>query len=114
MLAVLSPIALIAISIQIGENAKPIGLIQLPITFIHVTRRVYQATVPFAHTMGKLSLINRTVCILDRTHSMPTDLPTAQSRHVYELSLVLITRTIYIIELVQLVRFGLSLQRLCV
>ena len=67
MLAVFLPVALIAIAIRIGENTKAISLIQLPLTFIHVARRVYQTTVTLAHATGPLALIDRPIFVLDCT-----------------------------------------------
>ena len=88
MLAVLLPVSLIAIAVRIGENAKAVRFVQLPFTFISVSRWVDQATVPLAHTIGPLALIDRPVCILDCAKPMPTDLPPAQPRHINKLSLV--------------------------
>ena len=66
MLAVFLPVSLVAVSIGIGENTKAIRLVQLPFTFIGVSRWVDQATVPLAHTVGPLALIDGPIRVLDR------------------------------------------------
>ena len=102
MLAVLLPVPLVAIAVRIGENAKAIRLVQLPFTFIGVSRWVDQATVPLAHPVDPLALIDGPIRVLDCAETMPTDLPSAQPCHVDESSLVLIACSINIAKLVQL------------
>ena len=65
MLAVLLPVSLVAIAVRICKNAKAIRLVQLPFTFIGVSCWVDQATVPLAHTVDPLALIDGPIRVLD-------------------------------------------------
>ena len=113
MLAVVKPVALIAVPLEIGEDTAPIGLIKLPFAFIHVTCRVDKPTVALAHAMGPLALIHRAIRVLYRSKPMPTYLSTAQTGQVDKFALVLVPRAVDIIKLIQLVVILLLLRMLC-
>ena len=113
VLTVLMPVSLVAIAVRICENAEAIRLVKLPFTFIGVSRRVDQATVPLAHTVDPLALIDGSISVLDCAETMPTDLASAQPRHVNESSLVLISCAINIAKPVQLMLSMFFLLRIC-
>ena len=101
MLAVVDPVALVGVALNIREDTSTVCLVSGPVAFIHVACWVDQATIALSQALVPHAFIDGAIRILDGTQAVSDCLTPVQPRNNNKLAFVEIARAIDISEVVQ-------------
>ena len=104
MLAVVDPVTLVGVALNIREDTSTVCLVSGPVAFIHVACRVDQATIALSQALVPHAFVYGAIRILDGTKSVSDRLTSIESSDNHKLSLVEVTGSIDISIVMQDVR----------